>query len=217
MNIIRTKAVEINTIPAIAYKIKLASGGSGLKLHRTDRELTAYAVIDKRTGNAQPDGRADAELFPEAAFEEALEELAGLPFSGRGKVRITVSDEAEAEEIAESAPEPAPEIQMLDSDEYKAIIERFSDEHGKMNYALMNKQFMQFANVSKIVGELIGKGAKQEEILVFIIQNRAAHLAGKRENLSETQAKALLEAIEELDPRSAFKELNLFVRKRLAR
>jgi hypothetical protein len=217
MNIIRTKAVEINTIPAIAYKIKLASGGSGLKLHRTDQEITAFAVIDKRTGNALPDGRVDAGLFPEAAFEEALEELAGLPFSGRGKVRIVISEEAEAEEIAESAPEPALEIQMLNSDEYNAIVERYSDEHGKMNYALMNKQFMQFANASKTVADMCGKGAKQEEILLFIIQNRAAHLAGKRENLPEAQAKALLDAIDELDPRSAFKELKLFIRKKMAR
>jgi hypothetical protein len=64
---------------------------------------------------------------------------------------------------------------------------------------------------------MCGKGARQEEILLFIIQNRAAYLAGKRENLSAEQAKALIETLDEMDPRSAFKELNLFIRKKLAR
>jgi hypothetical protein len=219
MNIIRTKVVELNTLPAIAYKIKLASGGSGIKLHRTDVEETAFAVIDKRTGDAIPDGRVKADLFPSEAFDEAVEELAGLPYSARGKVRIAVSEAREDDEVVETTPEECTqaEIQMLYSDEFNAIVDRFTDEHGKMNYALMNKQFMQFAQSSKVVADLCGKKAKQDDILVFIVQNRAAFLANKRENISEAQAKALIDAIEDIDPRGAFKELKLYIRKKLAR
>jgi DNA-directed RNA polymerase subunit F len=68
-----------------------------------------------------------------------------------------------------------------------------------------------------VVADMVGKRAKQEEILLFIIQNRAAFLANKRENLSAEEARALIETIDEIDPRSAFKELNLYIRKRLAR
>jgi hypothetical protein len=218
MNIIRTKVVELSTIPAIAYKIKLSSGGSGVKMHRTDVEATAFATIDKRTGSAIPDARVDARVFPEIAFDEALEELAGLPYAGRGKVRIVVSDEAESEEVADAPEETqSAEIQMLYSDEFNAIIDRFSDERGKINYALMNKQFMQFAQASKTVADMCSKHATQEDVLLFIIRNRAAHLAGKRENISAEEAKALIETIDEIDPRSAFKELNLYIRKRLSR
>jgi hypothetical protein len=217
MNIIRTKVVELNEIPAIAYKIKLSTGGCGIKLHRTDQDVTAFATVDKRSGNAIPDGRVSEALFPEAAFDEALEMLAGLPYSARGKVKIQVSDEAEDQEVAENETDAKPETKTIFSEEFIAIIDRFSDEKGKLNYALMNKQFMQFANSSKTVADLVGKRAKQEEILLFIIQNRAAHLAGKRENLSAEDAKALIETIDEIDPRSAFKELNLYIRKRLSR
>jgi hypothetical protein len=64
---------------------------------------------------------------------------------------------------------------------------------------------------------MCGKNASEGDILVFILQNRAAHLAGKRENISEDEAKALLETIEEIDPRSAFKDLKLHIRRMLAR
>jgi len=52
---------------------------------------------------------------------------------------------------------------------------------------------------------------------MFILKNRAAFLANKREHLSDDEAAALLEALNEINPRSAFKELNLYIRKRMAR
>lgn len=221
MNIIRTKVVELSMIPAIAYKLKLASGGSGIKLHRTDVAETAFATLDKRSGGVVVDARVNAGLFPEAAFDEALDLLAGLPYSARGKVSIVVSEEIESDEIGvpenEATLDTASSISMVNSDEFKALIERFSDENGKINYPLMNKQFIQFASGSKTVTDLCEKKASTEDILLFIIQNRAAYLAGKRENISEEEAKALIETIDEIDPRSAFKELSLYIRKQLAR
>ena len=163
MNIIRTKVAELSAIPAIAYKIKLSSGGSGVKLHRTDRSETAFAVIDKRTGEFLPDKRTDSAIFPDSAFEEALSELAGLPYSSRGKVLIAVSNESDSNEITAPELEETADEAKLDgisqaarvffSDEFAAITERFADENGKLNYQLMNKQFIQFASGSKVVSE----------------------------------------------------------------
>ncbi|MCL2708516.1 MAG: hypothetical protein FWF03_05295 [Defluviitaleaceae bacterium] len=227
MNIIRTKVAELSAIPAIAYKIKLSSGGSGVKLHRTDRSETAFAVIDKRTGEFLPDKRTDSAIFPDSAFEEALSELAGLPYSSRGKVLIAVSNESDSNEITAPELEETADEAKLDgisqaarvffSDEFAAITERFADENGKLNYQLMNKQFIQFASGSKVVSEMCGKKASEGDILLFIVKNRAAYLAGKRENISDDDAKALIETIDEIDPRSAFKELKLYIRKRMAR
>ena len=219
MNIVRTKVVELESIPAIAYKIKLKTGGSGIKLHRTDRDMTLFAEVDKRTGDVILSGKFDEELFPYAAFDEAMDLLAGLPYSARGKVKIMVSDEIEDDEVCtdgvgEALPSAA---QMVESDEFKAIIDRFSDENGKLNYALMNKQFMQFAQSSKVVGEMCGRRESESDIRLFILKNRAAFLANKREHLSDDEANALLEALDEINPRSAFKELNLYIRKRMSR
>jgi len=219
MNIIRTKVVELEVIPAVAYKIKLKSGGSGIKMHRTDQDMTVFAEVDKRTGDIIIDGRVDENLFPYPAFDEAMDLLAGLPYSGRGKVKIMVSDEVEDDEVCTdgTADELPTAAQMLESDEFKAIVDRFSDENGKLNYALMNKQFMQFAQTSKVVGDMMGKKESEGDIRLFILKNRAAFLANKREHLSDDEATALLDALNEINPRSAFKELNLYIRKRMAR
>ena len=219
MNIIRTKVVELEMIPVVAYKIKLKSGGSGIKMHRTDQDTTVFAEVDKRTGDIIIDGRVDESLFPYAAFDEAMDLLAGLPYSARGKVKIMVSDEVEDDEVCtdDTGEELPTSCKMLESDEFKAIIDRFSDESGKLNYALMNKQFMQFAQSSKVVGEMMGRKESEGDIRLFILKNRAAFLSNKREHLSDDEAKALLEALDEINPRSAFKELNLYIRKRMAR
>lgn len=218
MNIIRTKVMELEMIPAVAYKIKLKSGGSGIKMHRTDQDVTVFAEVDKRTGDIIIDGKVDQNLFPYASFDEAMDLLAGLPYSARGKVKIMVSDEVEDDEVCTDAGADLPSAaQMLESDEFKAIVDRFSDESGKLNYALMNKQFMQFAQSSKVVGEMIGRKESEGDVRMFILKNRAAFLANKREHLTDDEANALLDALNEINPRSAFKELNLYLRKRMSR
>lgn len=72
MNIIRTKAVELSLVPAIAYKQKLSSGGAGIKLMRIDSEHSAVCTIDRRSGEAVPYGVFDEKFFPMEAFDEAL-------------------------------------------------------------------------------------------------------------------------------------------------
>ena len=220
MNIIRSKAVELDTIPAVAYKIKMKSGGSGIKIHRTDCDDTAFAVIDKRTGEALLDKRVNMELFPGEALDEAIDALAGLPYSSRGKVKLVRSEEKEDEDVVADEDvhaEQPPEAEMVCSLEFDAIIERYSDVNGRINYQVMNKQFIQFASSSKVVSEMLGKGAKTEEIVLFIVKNRAAYLAGKKEFLSDQEAAALIRTIDEIDPRSAFKELSLHLRRMMAR
>ena len=217
MNIIRTKAVELQTIPAIAYKQKLASGGAGLKITRLDAEASAVMTIDKRTGEALPFGRYDESLFPDEAIDEAMEMTMGLPYSARGKIRLVIldDDEKDPEDVAEEDEEKLPG--MTESDEYKAIVERYMDEKGKMNYQLMNKDFIQFAAKSKTVADLAANKADTDAILNFIIKNRAAFISGKKDNLEDRMAAALIETLEELDPRSAFKELKQHIRRMLSK
>jgi len=211
MNIIRTRATELTTIPAVAYKQKLASGGAGVKLMRIDREETAVATIDKRTGEPVHYGIVDESLFPYEAFEEAVDLLEGLPYSARGKLKINVTDAPDAVDIdADGTPE---KISMVDSDEYLAIIERYCDENNKLNYQLMNKDFIQFAAKSKVVSTKIDSRASVEEIMVFVVKSRAAMIAGKKESLPDDLAKALIETLDEIDPRSAFKELAVYIRR----
>ena len=215
MNIIRTTAVELTAIPAIAYKQKLSAGGAGIKIFRLDQDASAVFTIDRRSGEALPFGQADAALFPEEAVAEALEATMGLPYTARGKLTITVFEEAAADEaVAETEAE---KIDMVGSDEYKAIVTRYANEKGKLNYSLMNKDFIQFASKSKVVGDMVAAGAPVGDIVLFIMKSRATFLSGKKESLEDKEVAALIETLDEIDPRSAFKELAAYVKRLLAK
>ena len=214
MNIIRTTAVELTAIPAIAYKQKLSSGGAGIKIFRLDRDASAVFTIDRRTGEGRAYGAYDAALFPDEAVDEALELTVGLPYTSRGKLNITVFEEKkDAEDVEETEAE---KIDMVDSDEYKALLERYTNEKGKLNYTLMNKDFIQFASKSKVVSNLVGEKAPVDAILLFVVKSRTALLAGKKDSLNDQEAAALIETLDEIDPRSAFKELTAYIKRLLA-
>ena len=220
MNIIRTTAVELTAIPAIAYKQKISTGGAGIKIFRLDRDATAVFTIDKRSGEAGPHGPVDADLFPDQAILEAVELTTGQPYTARGKLKINyVQDEAAgepggSEDVTEIETE---KVDMVGSEEYQALIQRYTNEKGKLNYTLMNKDFIQFASGSKIIGNMIADKAAVEEIVLYIVKNRAAFLAGKKDNLSDQEAAGLIETLDEIDPRSAFKELSAYIKRLLAK
>ena len=117
MNVIRTKAVELTVIPAIAYKHKLASGGAGLKILRLDCTETAVCSIDKRTGELVPYGKIDETVFPYEAFEEALDLTIGLPYSARGTIKITVI--SDNEEMPEE--EVIVEVEIVEPEEERRL------------------------------------------------------------------------------------------------
>ena len=220
MNIIRTTAVELMAIPAIAYKQKLFAGGAGIKLFRLDQDASAVFRIDRRTGDAVPFGTFNVALFPDDALIEALDLTEGLPYSARGKLKIAMftdddtADDFAAEDVTENEQD---KVDMVDSDEYQALIQRYTNEKGKINYTLMNKDFIQFASKSTTVSEMIGAKSDVESILMFIVKSRAALHAGKKDSISDEQAAALIETLDEIDPRSAFKELSAYIRRLLAK
>lgn len=216
MKIIRTIAVELATIPAIAYKQKLAAGGAGIKILRIDSDAAAVCTLDKRTGEAVPYGthKIDETLFPAEAFDEAVELTNGLPYSARGTIKLSPTP-VQADDVAEQA--PAEQVDMTLSPEYAAIVERYSDEKGKLNYSLMNKDFIRFAAKSKVVADMVGQKAAAEEILTFIIKSRATFISGQKESLDDLSVNLLIETLDEINPRSAFKELGAYIRRLLAK
>jgi len=217
MNIIRTTAVELACIPAVAYKQKLASGGAGIKIFRLDEDTAAVFTIDKRTGDGVPYGKYNEALFPDEAVIEALELTSGLPYTARGNIKITVFQEEEpkgSEDVDETETE---KVDMVGSEEYSALVQRYTNEKGKLNYTLMNKDFIQFASRSSVVSDMVRDKALVEDILLFIIKNRVALLTGNKDSLGDEEAKGLIETLDEIDPRSAFKELNAYIKRLLAK
>ena len=215
-NIIRTRVVELSVIPAVAYKQKLQAGGAGIKIMLMGSDKSAVCTIDKRTGDLIPYGRFDESVFSQEAFNEAFELVNGLPYSARGKIKpIAISDDLEPEDVIEEAPKE--QIDMTLSPEYTAIIDRYSDEKGKLNYQLMNKDFIQFASKSKIVTDMVKSGESQKDVLTCIVKSRATFISGRKESLDDKSVNLLIETLDEIDPRSAFKELKAHIKRMLTK
>jgi hypothetical protein len=213
MNIIRTPAVELSAIPALAYKQKLASGGAGIRLLRLDQDASAAFTLDKR-GDLVAFGTVNTALFPAAAVKEAFELTVGIPYSSRGK--ISVSGYAQVKEPEDVTEAETAAIDMVDSREYAALVAAYGDGNGKLNYTLLNKNFIQFAAKSKVVADLVAKKTGDEDILVYIVKNRAGYLAKSKEAPTDDETRALIETLDEIDPRAAFKELKSYIRRLLA-
>ena len=214
MTIIRTKAVELTAIPAIAYKQKLKTGGAGITIIHLEKDVRAVATLDRRSGEPVPYGAFDENLFPPEAFDEAFGLTSGLSYSAKSKIKITAQETADAEDIVCDG-EPAPS--MIDSDEYAAIVGRYNDENDKMNFTLMNKEFMNFAQKSKVVTDMAASGADADAIVLFVLKNRAAFFANKKEHLDDGNAQLLIDTLNEINPRSAFKDLKAYAIRLLAK
>lgn len=216
MNIIRTKAVELSEIPAVAYKVKLSSGGAGVKVLRLDSSSAAVLTIDKRTGEGIPYGKINAALFPPKALKEALELTQGLPFSARGKVAIT-STAPKAAAVAEVEEADTEKTCMVESATYKAIVKAYANDKDKLDFQRMNKDFIQFADKSKSVVKMVSERAKLEDLLVHVIKSRSTVLSGRKESLTEAEVAALIQTLDEITLRSAFKELKAHLKKMLSK
>lgn len=207
---IRTKIVELSTIEAAAYRQKLKNGKSGVVIMRYDTAQPGLASLNRGTGEPDPAGNTNLELFPLMAFKEALELTSGLPYSRRGGVKLSGKPEEPGTE--EESPE---ELATVDSAEYEAIVQAYTNKKGELSYDLLNKDFIQFAKSSKIVNEMIANGASEMEIRDHIVKVKLESLTGNRD-LTDTQTQRIIDMLDEVSPRHVFRELNAEIRKMLS-
>ena len=205
MNIIRTSVVELTKTPALAYKFKMSAGGAGIKIIFEGTDNTETFAINRRGEliATSPNGSVS-----EAALE-ALELTRGLPYSARGKVKAIFVANADEDEVV---PETA-EYDMIESAEYKAWVDAYTGDNLKMNYTKMNKDLIQFAAKNKTVAQMVAEKEPVETILRRIVQIQTSNLTNNKEYITPDMADALIATLEELDVRSAFKELKLHIQK----
>ncbi|MCL2433400.1 MAG: hypothetical protein FWD16_02645 [Clostridia bacterium] len=200
---IRTRIIELTTIPALAYRTKLTSGGAGLTLIRFDEKQPAMAVIDRRSGAPVVREPVDAEKFPPEAFAEALELTRGLPYGKRGAVAL--ASKPAILETPEEAPAPEAEA-AVDSREYQIIVEKFTDDKGLLSYKLINRDFMQFARRSKVVADMAGEGASVEAIRDYVVRSRFSTIT-KNRNLTQGQVSAMSQMLDDVGNKYVYREL----------
>jgi hypothetical protein len=209
---IRTKIVELSTIEAAAYRQKLNGNTSGVVVMRYDTAQPGLASFSRKTGDPVPAANVNLDLFPLEAFKEALELTSGMPYSKRGAVKLSGSPpEAEVETDADAPEDEA----TVDSAEYAAIVEAYTNKKGELSYDLLNKDFIQFAHSSKIVGDMVANRASEDEIRAHVVRVKLEGLTGNRE-LTTAQTQSIVDMLDEVSPRYVFRELTDEIRRMLS-
>ncbi len=211
--IIRTKLVELSTLAAVAYRQKLKDG-PGVVILRYDNAQPGFASISRKTGEPVLAPNTNLDIYPLEAFREALELTGGMPYSRRGKVQL--SGEPPVETAPGAAEEPLTEdFAVVDSIEYQAIVQVYTNKKGELSYDLLNKDFIQFAKSSKIVADMVANQVSLDDLRDHIIKVKLETLTGNP-NLTSDQISRMVDMLDEVSPRSLFRELNDELKKMLS-
>ncbi len=207
---IRTDIVNLTVIQAVAFRQKLMAGGSGVTILRYDAEQPGIASISKTSGDAIPAANTPAELYPAAAFKEAIQLTAGMPYTKRGGIRLAKNA---VEEVApEPAEEAAEEEVIIDGGEYQKLVSQYTDKSGKLSYDLINKDLIRFAHSSRTVRAMLEEGAAVKKIRGYIVCSKFRTVIGNKK-LTEAQVLKMAELLDEVSPKSVFKTLDGELRK----
>ena len=211
---IRTRIVELSSIEAVAFRRKLKGARTALMILPYDGGQPGLALMNRNTGGADAAENSPERFNPEV-IAEAVELSAGLPFTARGAPRVS------AEMAGFGQPEPdgeddADEVETVCSEDYRAIVEAYTDKRGTLSYALLNKDFIQFAKSNRHVAKLVADKAGVEAIRAHILRAKLEWLTGNRD-LSDAQIDRIVEMLDEVSPKSVFRELNAEIRRMLAR
>ena len=209
---IRTKAVNLSVIPAIAFRQKLSGGGSGITILRSDVKQPGIASISRTSGEAIPNKQTDLKKYPLEAFAEAIELTKGLPY--KTQKNIKANEKMFMEEHKEDDVFEEEEI-IIKSEDYQKIIDRYSDKNGKLSYDLMNKDFIKFAKSSSVVRDMVAEGKSAAAIRNYVISHKIKNITGN-DDLTSKELKKIVELLDEVSPKGVYKDLDAEIRRMLS-
>ena len=209
---IRTRAVNLSVIPAIAFRQKLSAGGSGITILRSDVKQPGIASISRTSGEAIPNKQTDLKKYPMEAFAEAMELTKGLPY--KKQKNIKANEKMFMEEHKEDDVFKEEEI-IINSEDYQNIIDRYSDKNGKLSYDLMNKDFIKFAKSSSVVRDMVAEGKSAAAIRNYVISHKIKNITGN-DDLTSKELKKIVELLDEVSPKGVYKDLDAEIRRMLS-
>ncbi len=136
-----------------------------------------------------------------------------MPYKKRGGVRLT------KQSVKETPPEKSEEFTeedvIIDSGEYKKLVEAYTDKNGKLSYDLLNRDLIRFAHASKIVRTMIEEGTALKKVRSYIVCTKFRNIIGSKKP-TEAQVLKMADLLDEVSPKSAFKALDAELRKQSA-
>jgi hypothetical protein len=200
---IRTDIVELTTIAGIAYKQRVPNGGAGLTVITKDDK--AVVTIDKRSGKYIVRSVTRDDVFTPAVFDEAFRLTKSLSLKKQKSIRKLTADfiSEEADDLEEDT--TIADSEVLESRAYRALLEAYTDKNQTFSFSLMNKDMIKFAHRSTSVRRMRDERRPNEEILLYVVSQKVYTLS--KQKVREDFVKKLIEIMDVMETRSAFKEL----------
>ena len=205
---IRTGVVNLTVIPAVAYRQKLGSNGSGIMILRYDVKQPGIASISKTSGEPIPSVNTPLDKYPLEAFQEAITLTAGMPYRKLEGVKVT---KKMVTPVKDTEPEPE-EASIVDSPEYKKIVETYTDKNGVLSYDLLNKDLIKFGHSSSKVRAMVEEGASPAAIRKYIVGTKFRMITDNYD-LTDKQIDRISALLDEVSPKGVYKELNAEIRR----
>lgn len=209
---IRTAVVSLTTIPAVAYRQKLAKGGTAIVIVRDKVSQPGIAAISKSSGEAIPTANTPAKSYPAESFKEAQELTLGLPYKKLGAVKYVASKVEEAKPVSE--PELLEEEVVVSGKDYKEIVKKYTDKSGKLSYDLLNRDLIKFAHSSSKVRAMIAEKESEKKIRLYITGAKFRSITGNHD-LTDAQVQKIADLLDEVSTKGVFKEFNADLRAKL--
>ena len=211
---LRTDVVRLKAIDGIAYRQKLGAGGSGITII-SPTGTSVFSV--SRRGDFIPFRLEDFSYEPsdlQGALKEAFSLTRSLPFKLTGSVKYTspkLVDLVEEDNLLDDV--DSAEVDVVTSAEYEILLQKFTDKFGRFSYLLMNKDLIQFASGSSVVKQMQDNQVDSNLILHHTLKSRLEEYTRRPGQISDVFVRDLIEILDAMNPRSAFKELNAWLRR----
>lgn len=210
---VRTNTVSLSVVAGIAYRVKLASGGSGIVILGEGMDQPGLASISKTSGKVVLSANTPKDLYPKEAFEEAIALTAGMPYKLQGRAYVKADAPTPVQEPAIPEELAADETVVSNAD-YQKIVEHYTDKNGKLSYALINKDMIKFSHSSSIVRKMKEAGEKAETIRLYTVGAKFRGITHHKA-LTDAEVKKIVELLDEVSPKGVLKEFNDEIRKGL--
>ena len=102
---------------------------------------------------------------------------------------------------------PAEAERVANSEEYRMIVDHYTDKDGKLSYDLLNKDMIKFSHSSSKVRKMLEEGKSEEEIRLYVVGTKFRNITGNKD-LSDEQILKMVELLDEISPKGVFKEFN---------
>lgn len=204
---VRTNVVNLTVIDAIAYRHKLPGGNTGIVIYRAGISQPGIGAISRTSGEIVPTVNTPKQHYPAEAFAEALELTRGMPYRKLGKVaKYDGAKEVEEAVVEEEA--------VVDTKEYEAIVNAYTDKNDKLSYDLLNRDLIQFAHRSSKVRSMISEKESVEAIRNYVVGMKFRNITNNHD-LKDSQIAKMAEMLDEVSSKGVFKQLNDEIKKAL--